>query len=188
MLVGNPSIFALESKITKAFERPSQLALGFFTILIKGERYGVHEPDATLLAVSFDEVCRRLHGRGTHLAPFCDANSGVIAHAYRAAIYGKEFGTPYPDMTPNDFATSINRSRIGWAPDGDEAFDDGSYVLQFDTQDRVRLIAFKTRPDGRYDPETMNDLYLSSDEFYGVLQCWQAEFLSEWKALPKEKH
>jgi hypothetical protein len=29
------------------------------------------------------------------------------------------------------------------APDADEAFDDGSHILQFDIGDQVRLVAFK---------------------------------------------
>ena len=32
MIVGDPSIFAIESGITKAYERPSFLALGFFVL------------------------------------------------------------------------------------------------------------------------------------------------------------
>lgn len=51
MIVGNPSTFAIESQITRAFERLSFRAPGSFTILVDGFRYGVYEPDATLLAV-----------------------------------------------------------------------------------------------------------------------------------------
>jgi hypothetical protein len=49
----------------------------------------------------------------------------------------------------------------------------------------VRLVAFKTRQDGRYDPPTLKDLWLESDQFYGVLHRWQADFLAEWESLPK---
>ena len=45
------------------------------------------------------------------------------------------------------------------APDGDEAFDDGSYVLQFDVGDRVRLIAFK-RPDQLVDLASVRAVFL----------------------------
>jgi hypothetical protein len=41
----------------------------------------------------------------------------------------------------------IYSRHILWAPDGDAAFDDGSYILQFDVDERVRLIAFKGRQD-----------------------------------------
>jgi hypothetical protein len=185
MVVGDPVRFALESWIEKAFENPAQLALGFFNILVQGQRYGVHQPDATLLAVSFDEVSKRLERRGTHVVPYSDAEPGVLADAFRASIYGNEYGTPYPGMTLEDFAGSVVASNINWAPDGDEAFDDGSYVLQIDRGDCVRLIAFKTEQTGRFDSATLSDLTLKSDDFYDVLRRWHAEFLSEWEALPK---
>ena len=44
-----------------------------------------------------------------------------------------------------------------WAPDGDEPFDDASYVLQFDVKDRVRLIAFKSSEGYLHDPATLSD-------------------------------
>jgi Immunity protein 42 len=185
MIVGNPSTFAIESQIEKAFERVGSRALGFFNILIADYRYGVHGPDATLLAVSFDEVQRRISRRGRHITPFTEADPGVIADAFRAAIYGKEYGSPFPQMALEDFADIVHSSRIEWAPDGDEAFDDSSYVLQFDTGNRVRLIGFRTKPDGRYDHSTLKDLWLESEEFYGVLHRWHSDFLAEWESLPK---
>jgi immunity protein 42 of polymorphic toxin system len=36
MIVGNPSIFAIESQITKAYESLSMRALGFFVVHIGG--------------------------------------------------------------------------------------------------------------------------------------------------------
>jgi len=187
MIVGNPSTFAIESQITQAFERLGSRALGSFTILIEGFRYGVYEPDATLLAVSFDEVQRRITRRGSHITPFTDAEAGVIADAYRAAVYGEQYGSSYPGISLEDFAFSVFSSRITWAPDGDEAFDDGSYVLQFDADTRVRLIGFRTRPDGRYDSSTLKDVWLEGEQFYGVLHRWHASFLAEWESFSKVK-
>jgi hypothetical protein len=85
------------------------------------------------------------------------------------------------------FVYLLRRSskHIQWAPDGDEAFDDGSYVLQFDVGGEVRLIAFKRGPDGRHDSSTLNDLWIASDEFYAVLRRWRDSFTEEWAALPK---
>jgi len=187
MIVGNTSTFAIESQMAQAFERLSFRALGSFTILIDGHRYGVYEPDATLLAVSFDEVQRRIRHRGNHVTPFTDGDPGSVADAFRAAIYGEEYGSPYPGITAQEFANITHSSQITWAPDGDEAFDDGSYVLQFDSDGRVRLIGFKTGVNGRYDPSTLKDLWLESDQFYGVLHRWRADFLAEWKSSPKVK-
>ena len=79
----------------------------------------------------------------------------------------------------------ISSKRIIWAPDGDEAFDDGSYVLQFDVGDRVRLIAFKSCPGHFYDRATLSDVSLAADDFYCVLQKWHDAFEAEWASMPK---
>jgi hypothetical protein len=70
-------------------------------------------------------------------------------------------------------------------PDGDEAFDDGSFVLQFDVQDRVRLIAFRSGAGYVHDPDTLSDVWLPADDFYRVLEQWHQAFDREWAAMPK---
>ena len=186
MIVGNSSIFAIESEITQGYERVSLRALGFFVIHISGHRYGVHRSDATMLARSFDEVGRRVNDRGAHTVPFStDSDAGKIADAFRSAVYADEQEPSYFGITLPEFCEMFRLKRLVWAPDGDEAFDDGSYVLQFDIQDCVRLIAFKCRPDGRHDPATISDLWIAADDFYAVLQHWHEAFEAEWTAAPK---
>src|SRR5258708_3349625 len=88
MIVGEPSCVAIESGITRAFAELSLRGLGFFVLHVGGHRYGVHSPDATMLANSFDEVNRRLADRGRHTAPFAtEPNAGRIADAVRQALY-----------------------------------------------------------------------------------------------------
>jgi len=183
MLIGDPSEFAVESGITKAYERLSFRALGYFVVHISGYRYGVFEPDATMLACSFDEIERRITGRGHHVAPFSSENDGgKIAEAYLAAIYA-------PNQEANSlFAISQARFRdliysnhLSWAPDGDEAFDDSSHILQFDLGNRVRVVGFKCVDDGyRHDPNTLVDILLNADKFYEILQRWRDAFADEW--------
>ena len=73
-----------------------------------------------------------------------------------------------------------------WAPDGGGAFDDGSYVFQFDVGNRVRLIAFRSlRNVYHHDPLTLADVWMDSDEFYEVLRNWRDAFFAEWERLPK---
>jgi hypothetical protein len=67
----------------------------------------------------------------------------------------------------------------------DEAFDDGSYVLQFDVGDRVRLIAFKSDESYRHASGTLSDVWLPADEFYNVLREWRDAFEAAWMAAPK---
>ena len=183
MLVGDSSKFAIESGITKAYERLSFRALGYFVIYIAGRRYGVFAPDATMLACSFDEVESRITQRGRHTAPFAtEDNAGKIADAYRDAIYAPDqeanyfFGIPQPE-----FHDLIYSNHLAWTPDGDEAFDDWSHILQFDVGDRVRLIGFRSL-DGDYhhDPNTLADVWLNADAFYQTLQQWRDSFDAEW--------
>lgn len=187
MIVGNPSTFAIESGITTAYDRLSFLGLGFFTVFIDGMRYGVQAPDATMLACSFDSVEARLARRGTHTATFAEGVDGnAVADAVRDALYAPDqeartfFGMPRPD-----FESLIYSNNLLWAPDGDEAFDDQSYVFQADDGERVRLIGFRSTSGYHHDAGSLRDLTLASDVFYGVLQQWRDEFLADWKRLPK---
>jgi hypothetical protein len=60
------------SAITRAYESPGLLAIGFFAIHVGGRSYGVRSPDATMLANSLDALSRRVSRRGRHNAPFAD--------------------------------------------------------------------------------------------------------------------
>jgi hypothetical protein len=87
----------------------------------------------------------------------------------------------------HEFVESIQTKHIVWAPDGDEAFGDGSCVLQFDVKDRVRVMTFRCGQDGLHAPETLREEWLSADEFYDILQRWRDAFKAAWESLPKVK-
>ena len=185
MTVGDTSVFAIESEITRAFERLSWRGLGFFVIHVAGQSYGIKCTGQSMLACSLDEVGRRIERRGTHQAPFAEAPAIDIANAYTSAVYldNNESDT-YFDMSEAQFTKALRSNSLVWAPDGDEAFDDGSYVLQFDVGDRVRLIAFR-RPDSLVDPASVREVWISSDIFYNDLRQWRDGFIAEWESLPK---
>jgi hypothetical protein len=86
---------------------------------------------------SFYEVDRRLARRGTHTAPFAtEHNAGKIANAFRDAIYAPDQeNKQFFGVSQSEFSDIVYSKNLMWAPDGDEAFDDGSYVLQFDVED-----------------------------------------------------
>jgi len=188
VIIGDTSRFAIESGMTKAYARLSFRALGFFVIYLGGRQYGVRASDATLLACSFGEVEDRIARSGRHTAPFAaDADAGMIADAYRDAIYAPNqenerfFGFSQPE-----FRTLIRSHHLVWAPDGDEAFDDGSHVLHFDVKDRVRLIAFRSNEEGyHHNPRTLTDAWIDAVEFYHILAQWRDAFEKEWAAAPK---
>jgi len=188
-VVGNTDVFAIESCITNAYESRALLALGSFMLHVGGKCYGVDRPDASLLACSFDEVARRIENRGRHLAPFAQHKcAGDIADAVFATIYGTRF-PEYPNfgLSESEMRNVIQSSRIIWAPDGDQAFDDGSYLLQFDEGNTVRLIGFRVGDDERHIHETLSDVVLPAVSFYELLQAWKTSFERLWHAAPKTK-
>lgn len=183
MIVGDRGKFALESEITHAYNGKSQMALGFFIIHIGGIEYGVRSPEASMLACSFHEVSERLLRRGTHSVPFelsCDALS--IATSYLTGLYDEEpKQRDFLGMPAEKFTDALRAAAIGWAPDGDAAFDDGSHVLQFDLKERVRLIAFKNTEAREDMAETLAEQWLDASLFYDVLRRWKSLFEVEWR-------
>ena len=84
------------------------------------------------------------------------------------------------------FQGIVFSNHLIWAPDGDEAFDDGSFVLHFDVGNQVRLVAFKCCIDGyHHDPTSLSSIWLPSGEFYGILENWRDAFEAEWTTAPK---
>ena len=185
MTVGDTSTFAIESEITRAFEKPSLRGLGYFVIHVTGQSYGIKSSGQSMLACSLDGVATRITRRGTHQASFAEAAAIDIANAYTSAVYLDSDGDEtYFGLSESQFTNALYSSSIVWTPDGDGAFDDGSYVLQFDIDDRVRLIAFK-RPDSLVDPASVREVWLSSETFYNALREWRDTFMAEWESLPK---
>jgi hypothetical protein len=186
LIVGNPSVLGIESSITQAYERLSFRALGFFVIYVGGHCYGNRSPDSTMLACSYDEVERRIARRGSHTVPFAtESDAGKLADAFRNTMYAEKQQESYFGIPLSEFRNMIQLKHLVWAPDGDEAFDDSSYVLQFDIRDRVRVIAFKSTQDYLHDPSTLSDVWLAADDFYNVLQHWHDAFEAEWASMPK---
>jgi len=179
-------VFAIESALTIAYERLSLRALGFFVVHVDGRSDGLGAPDSTMLACSFDSVKRRIADRGNHLAPFAaKAEASEIANALNRAPYvDSQEKELLLGISSHELAGLVYADRLLWAPDGDEAFDDGSYILQFDVDARVRLIAFRRSSGFAYDPASFSDLWLPSDTFYGILQQWCEAFEADWIAMP----
>lgn len=186
MIEGDSKVFAIESAITKAYGSKSNYALGCFILHVNGHAYGVHSSEASLLACSVNEVRERLVRRGKHIASFSEEpNAGLIADSFRHAIYAPNqdqhcfFNIPH-----SRFIEIINSRHLLWAPDGDEAFDDGSFIIQFDINDNVRLVAFKSKIVGYgHDPKTLADIMLPANRFYNILDKWQDAFEREWEYL-----
>ncbi|MCL4854136.1 MAG: hypothetical protein KJZ78_22480, partial [Bryobacteraceae bacterium] len=91
----------------------------------------------------------------------------------------------YVGMALSAFIDELHSNHLVWAPDGDEAFADGSYVLQFDKDEKVRLIAFKSTAGVDPDEGTVSDVWLSADDFYHCLDEWLNMFDAQWREAPK---
>ena len=188
MIVGDTRVFAIESGITDAFQRPFPSALGYFIIHVCGQTYGVKKDDASMLACSFDEVERRLRQRGAHVPPVkADVAAVEFATAYLDAIYRDTSRTDYFGLCRSDFAEALQTNGVIWAPDGDEAFDDGSHVLQFDAGNRVRIVAFRNLETPEGIRNTISEEWIDTDLFYGILSCWRTLFSTELLARLKAK-
>jgi hypothetical protein len=136
MTIGDPAVFAIESEITVAYERLSQRALGFFVIHVAGRCYGVKASGASMLGVAFNDVAKRIKDRGTHNVPsLSNADSVEIAKAFSLTVY---FDQPenklFFGMRATEFGRLFSSKSLEWV--GDENFDDGSCILQFDVGDR----------------------------------------------------
>jgi hypothetical protein len=191
LTIGDPRQFAIESCITRAYVRLSFRALGYFLIHVGGCSYGVRSEDATMLECSFEEVGSRILRRGSHTAPFSnEPDATLIASAVYDAIYTSDDNAKeLSGISTISLVDMVRTRHLKWAPDGDEAFEDGSRVLHFDVDGRVRIIAhtLKTDERGRHRPcpETLRDQWINADTFYGVLQRWRDDFEAEWLAAPK---
>lgn len=185
MIVGASNTFAIESEIATAFEQPGFLALGQFLIHVSGEVYGVRQRDATMLACSVDAVADRIERQGTHVVPFSAMDAANIAAAVRSAIYSDEQQLSYFGIPLDEFVQLVYATNVIWAPDGDEAFDDGSLVLHFDIADNVRLIAFRSDESNRPRLSSLREVWLSRADFYMTLSQWRQSFLEERARLLK---
>jgi hypothetical protein len=115
-----------------------------------------------------------------------NASAANIAYSFRRAIYSEsEGGELFFEMSVRQFTDAVSSNRLEWTAYCDEAFDDSSYLLQFEEENQVRLVAFTGTPDFQYDPASLRDVYLSQDKFYGILQEWHDRFKRDWVSLPK---
>ena len=187
MLVGDINILAIESDITHVYSSLGQRGLGFFVVWVGGKRYGVYSPEATLLACSYDEVSNRIARRRQHVVPFLDCEDALsIAEAYLQCTYyddqneGNSFRLTCPQLQ-----SAFSVARPVWAPDGDEAFDDGSHILHFDQSENVRLIAFKNSRNNSEVAASLSEVTLTANTLYSVLREWRGRFEADWMARIK---
>lgn len=175
--VGIPEVFFIRSAISTAYKEDSFMALGFFQIIVNGEEYGRRSADATLLSCSFNEVSRRIEHRGTHVSSYMSADAENIAGSYiKAVLLDSGVDERFFDMSKAELLDSFYSGGVLWAPDGDAAFDDGAVVFQFDIGENVRIVSFRR---GEWGIMALQDIKISSVDFYKTLERWSVAFLKE---------
>jgi hypothetical protein len=186
-IFGNPDQFAFEFGIFQAFNSASIPANGHAIIHVNGMSYGRDDPEASSLGYIYGDVEYRLSCPGGRVIRQWDgASAEQIARSYVAAFHTSEGENTELHLSRDEFIALVNKQRLGWASSGEEAWDDGSVVLQFDVGTRVRLVAFKTDyVDSKTTYHTFTERYVESAEFYQVLSEWKAAFDAEWNRQHK---
>lgn len=187
---GDPYTFAVGAGVAYR-HRDWHMSLGHFCIHIDGFRYGIVTPDATALGNSFGELQHRILRQGDHRCYFSNRPAAEIAIAYRTSFMGEELRSAsfnYFGQRESVFKHALGQSHAEWAPDGDEAFDDSSYVLQFDLDDDFcRLVGFRAAEDGLFDPDTLREVTLTSTSFYAIIHACETWFADKMKTPERKR-
>jgi hypothetical protein len=105
------------------------------------------------------------------------AKADAIVEAFRVLRYDEQpskrnfFG-----ITASEVQNIFTLNEIMWVPDGDEAFDDGSHILQFDEGDKVRLVAFLNTENPTELMGSIVEKWIYPDVYYGILSQWLSLF------------
>jgi hypothetical protein len=185
MIIGN-KVFSIESYISSVNEHPSIRGLGYFIINIKNQVYGIKDDEATLLACSYDSMVNRFFDFGKHIiSEEINIMDGLeIAEYFEKILYDERYKSD--GRMDNKIKDMIYHNKLVLAPDGDEAFDDGSRIFQFDIKDKVRLIGYKSLKNNIIDRKTLTDLIIDAGFFYETINDWSDSFLKEWDALARK--
>ena len=182
-IIGDTSKFAIESGISQAFERRSFLALGFFLIHVGGVCYGVRDDQATMLSSPLQKLNRILRLRGLIQGPelFEQQTAAEIFELLDSVIFeGDQRKSCQLVQDSFDVADFLYSSHAAMHHGCDEAFDDGSVLYYFPFQNKVRIIAALSGEDTSRKLVSIRDIWITSDEFYGVIKDWRDFFQSEW--------
>lgn len=176
---GDRASFALELGIARTYPDSSSRALGHVVIWLNGQPFGVQENDASMLACSLDQIRRRYNRRGLHIAPsLAEMKASQVMKAYLAATYWAELDHSLQAEECSLITDAITKADGLWAPDGDEAFDDGSHVLHFDCGEVVRLIGAKNTGATAFNDVEVVETFFDANRFYAVLLAWMEAFRS----------
>jgi hypothetical protein len=185
MIIGDTQRFAIESTIEEAFYERSILFNGYLFIHLNGRRYG----SGYLSAASgfCGEVEESLRWRGRHtLSMSRRCTSQRIAELVYSAVYRDEHQFRGLAEERSSVRSEHYENKLSLAASDIEAWDDGTFVLQIDEDDSVRVIAFMScDEDAGQLIDCVEERRLSAAEYYGVLEAWRDACEEEWRASKK---
>lgn len=191
MIVGDPTIFAIESSITEAYEEPNRQALGYFLLHVAGRSFGVRDPQAMFLTFPVQRLRSMVRHRGKHrtaidpTVPLAEMFEAVMSIWLAEDRETKShFG-----MTADELSDELFSKGVVWVPDSGTNINDFTHCVLFDCGDRVRVIAFKypflDKPTFAEVRQSAAEAWLSADTFYGILATWLNRFEDERSATAK---
>lgn len=150
------------------------MSVGKFVIYLGGRKFGIDTPDATVLGCTYDSAIKRLRHRGGHVY---ENEPGFGTEDFLAKYQAVEFGIgrawPYPeDASDRAFRNALHDRNLILAPDGEEAFDDGSNILQIDTAEGVEVLGFLNEEKPSLVAASLVHLKMDAESFYLPLRDW----------------
>ena len=169
MIVGDRSRFAVEIELHPDSPKSISTGFGLYRFWIADQPYGRSAPDASCLAASCDALRERLGQRGHHDATGMPTGNplGILERAYWLIYRVTDVHIASRQASAQEVAQA---RRLMMAPDGDEAFDDGSFVVQWDDRGVVGLAAgLVGEGDGPMIVDPVRSIRLGTVDFYDVV-------------------
>ena len=164
MIFGFKESFGIEIELNTFFH-DDFIGEGKFIVFINNISYGIDMPYATTFFCIKDELLK-YYSESINADLKLTKYSGIeIARSY----YGQNYSNIPLDAYDKDLLT-LTKNLLTWSPES--AFDDGSYIIQIDEYDKIRLIGFKScTKDERYivDEKSITELRIEKSVFKQIL-------------------
>ncbi|MCA9290144.1 MAG: hypothetical protein KDA25_03385 [Phycisphaerales bacterium] len=166
-LFGDQQRFAVEVRYGSDSARDIGSAFGRFRLWIRGQSFGCPGDSSSCFAPSGESLRQRWRQRGQHHADWVDRERPLAAlrEVHELVYLLTDDDLAERGLQPNRVAEAVN---LMMAPDGSEAFDDGSLVIQWDTDDQVIVAGTIVTDEGVDDSIAL--IALANNEFYGIIQ------------------
>ena len=165
MVLGNTNRFAIEVNVNNLFH-DEYIGEGNFIVHINNFSYGLREEYATVYLCIID-ILKNFHleFKNTDLGLEKFSKNEIAMYHYMQK-YGEVDSTEY-----DKFLLQKTQHLTEWLPES--AFDDGSHVLHFDVDEKVRLIGYKSCSIDEHfcvEESSVNEIFIPRIEFAEILR------------------